>query len=83
MFKSENEIWFEVGDKVRTQPAKYFTDYANSVYANRNATVIDENNHCGLYTTYKIKFDEPFYDHGYKVETMYYEAFQDGLILRE
>ena len=82
MIKAGDEIFFEVGDKVKTQPAKYFTDYANSVYANRNATVIGTNNHCGLYETYKIEFDEPFYDHGYKVKTMYYAAFQDGLVLR-
>ena len=74
---------FKIGDKVRTQSAKYFSDYANSVYANRNATVIDIRNHFSPYDTYEIEFDEPFYDHGYKVKTMYYNEFQEGLMLRD
>ena len=72
---------FKIGDKVKTVPAKYFTDYANSVYANRNATVIDIES-CGSYTIYKVKLDEPFSDHGYKVETLSYKDFQEGLVLR-
>lgn len=72
---------FKIGDRVRTRPAKYCTDYANSVYANRNATII-KMHHRNSYTTYEIKFDEPFYNYGYKVETMSYDSFQDGLVLR-
>lgn len=72
---------FKVGDKVRTVSAKYYSDSANNVYANRNATVIKISQH-NSYTTYEIKFDKPFYDYGYKVETTSYDSFQDGLVLR-
>ena len=72
---------FKIGDKVRTVWAKYLTDSANSVYANRNAVVIKISHH-NSYTTYRIKFDKAFYDHNTKVETMFYDSFQDGLVLR-
>ena len=72
---------FKVGDKVKTISSKYCSNNANRVYANRNATII-KIKHCASYTTYTIKFDEPFYDYGYKVETISYDSYQDGLVLR-
>ena len=36
-----------------------------------------------LHKQYKIRYDEPFYDHGYKVETHYYYDWENGFELRE
>ena len=74
---------FKVEDKVKTLAVESRTDYANKIYANRNATVIEICHPFGLHTQYKVKFDEPFNDHGYAVENHYYYDWENGLVLRD
>lgn len=73
---------FKVGDKVRTLPVESRTDCANKIYANRNAVITEISYPFGLAVCYRIKYDEPFYDYGYKVATHYYYDYENGLALR-
>lgn len=73
---------FKVGDKVRTLPVKYRTDYANKIESGRNATIEKISFPYGLQKQYIIRYDEPYYDHGYKVETSFYYDWENGLELR-
>lgn len=74
---------FKVGDKIKTLPVKSNTDLANELYAGRNGTIESISFPYGLHKQYKIRYDEPFYDHGYKVEVHYYYDWENGFELRE
>lgn len=73
---------FKVGDKVRTLSVVSRTDLANSLYSGRNATITEISYPIGIAVCYRIKYDEPFYYCGDKIETHYYYDYEDGLELR-
>lgn len=70
---------FRVGDHVKTLAVKSRSDLANSLYAGKTAVITEISFPFGLATCYRIKYDEPFYDHGYLVETHYYYDYENGL----
>lgn len=70
---------FKVGDRVVTLDVKIRTEESNRLYANRIGEIVDISFPFGLCASYRVKFDKPFYDHGYLVEWHYYYDYQNGL----
>ena len=67
---------FVRGDKIRIIST-------TSSYTGKTGTVEDIRYPFGLHCQYIIRFDEPFYEYGYKVETTFFYDFENAIELRK